>query len=222
MVRGTDIQKTYHQLPVLKKLSFEIQKGRITALAGPNGAGKTTLLKILAQIQKPDSGELIFEGGRDAFRERLGYVPQQNAFFYELTVKENLQYWQKGEGGLEAVAARFKLKEVLQKRAAALSGGLQRRLNMAIALINNPQFLIMDEPLTGVDITARMDFLGWMRDLKQNGLTILYSTHHTDEIKGIADDLIFLKEGELVFCGAIQKIGQEIDEFIFNSLANIK
>ncbi len=222
MVRATDIRKSYHQLPVLKKLSFEIKKGRITALAGPNGAGKTTLLKILAQIQKPDSGELVFEGGKDAFRERLGYVPQQNAFFYELTVRENLQYWQEGKDGLEAVTARFKLGDVLQKRASALSGGMQRRLNMAIALLNDPAFLIMDEPLTGVDIAARMDFLGWMRDLKQNGMTLLYSTHHTDEIKGVADDLIFLNEGEIVFCGAIEEIGQEIDEFIFNSLANPK
>jgi ABC-2 type transport system ATP-binding protein len=218
LVRGIAIQKSFRHVPVLKHSSFEVKTGAVTALAGPNGAGKTTLLKIVAQILRVDAGELVFAGDAAALREKTGYVPQQNAFFYELTARENLSYWQKGRGGFDDTVELLGLGFVLHKKASALSGGMQRRLNMAIALLNSPEFLIMDEPLTGVDITGRLDFLDFMLKLKQKGMTILYSTHHTDEIAGVADELILLNEGEVVFCGPVAGTGREIDEFIINTV----
>lgn len=211
MVCGTSIQKSYSGTSVLKSISFEIKKGCITALAGPNGAGKTTLLKIIAKIQKPDSGELNYDSD---VQDALGYVPQQNAFFYELTVEENLKYWMKNGRAYKNTVELLELAAVLKKRASTISGGMQRRLNMAIALIDDPQFLIMDEPLTGVDITTRQSFLQWMLSFKQKGMTILYSTHHTDEIEGIADELILMKEGEAVYCGEMTQAMPNLENFI--------
>lgn len=206
MVSASGLSKSFASVQVLKESTFSLSKGTITALAGPNGAGKTTLLKIVAQVLKPDTGTVTIEGGdaRD-FMPYIGYVPQQNAFFYELTVKDNLDYWfnQKDGGAYRQTVERLELAAVMQKKASSLSGGMQRRLNMAIALVNSPRLLIMDEPLTGVDIATRLLFMDWMRLFRQAGLTVFYSTHHTDEIIHTADALMLMRNGEIAYTGEI-------------------
>jgi len=135
----------------------------------------------------------------------IGYVPQQNAFFYELTVKDNLNYWfnRRDTASFAETVERLELAGVMNKKASALSGGMQRRLNMAIALVNSPKLLIMDEPLSGVDIATRLLFMKWMLVFKQNGLTIFYSTHHTDEIVGTADSLMLMRDGSVTYNGEV-------------------
>jgi ABC-2 type transport system ATP-binding protein len=196
---------------VLNHVSLDVPEGHILAIAGANGAGKTTLLKLLALILKPDCGRVLIRG-EDAsaapgrFRRMIGYVPQANAFFHELTVKENLEYWKNREGGLDA-AGRLGLTGVLGQRASSLSGGMQRRLNLALGLAGGPRVLIMDEPLTGVDVRTRVSILGWMTDLKGAGMTVIYSTHHADEIEGTADNLLVLREGTVTLRAEVAALG---------------
>jgi ABC-2 type transport system ATP-binding protein len=217
MVSASEISKTYSGVQVVKNCSFSLPEGSVTALAGPNGAGKTTLLKIVAQALKPDTGTVSIGGG-DArkFLPFIGYVPQQNAFFYELTVRENLNYWFNGtdQKAYGETVERLELSPLLAKKASALSGGMQRRLNMAVTLVNSPRLLIMDEPLTGVDVATRMLFMQWMRDLKRHGLTIFYSTHHSDEIAGTADSLFLMRGGALSIVPDIRD-GQNTERLIF-------
>jgi ABC-2 type transport system ATP-binding protein len=213
MITAQGLAKTYRKTRVLRDVSFHVPENHILAVAGANGAGKTTLLKMLALILKPDAGRILI-GGEDAggnpeaFRGRIGYVPQANAFFYDLSVEDNLAYWRDASRG-DGAAALLGLGGVMRKKASALSGGMQRRLNLALGLMNDPRILVMDEPLTGVDIATRFMILEWMAALKENGMTIVYSTHHTDEIAHTADSLLLLKEGSLTFNRPIEGLRGE-------------
>jgi ABC-2 type transport system ATP-binding protein len=210
MIQAQALTKSYRKRTVLNRVSFDIPRGHILAVAGANGAGKTTLLKLLALILKPTEGRVRIEG-EDAsktpgrFRRFIGYVPQANAFFHELTVKENLEYWASAGFGADT-AARLGLEGVLGQRASSLSGGMQRRLNLALGLMHSPRILIMDEPLTGVDIKTRASILGWMTQLKQMGMTVVYSTHHADEIDGTADSLLVLRDGAVTLHAAVSAL----------------
>ena len=203
MIAAQDLTKHYKKTCVLHQLSFAVPDRHILAICGANGAGKTTLLKTLALILKPDSGQVLIDG-RDAwvdpnkFRSQIGYVPQANALFPELTVKENLDYW-RAAGAAGDTVALLGLDGVLDQKASSLSGGMQRRLNLALGLMNGPRILIMDEPLTGVDIKTRQLILEWMTALKGKDITVIYSTHHTDEIAGTADGLLLMRKGRITY-----------------------
>jgi ABC-2 type transport system ATP-binding protein len=213
MLVAQGLSKTYGKNSVLENISFSVPKNHIFAVAGANGAGKTTLLKMLALILRPGSGRILINGEDAAtnpgpFRHMIGYVPQANAFFQELTVKDNLDYW-RGAGCNADAEAMLGLGSVMGKRASALSGGMQRRLNLALGLMSGPSLLVMDEPLTGVDVKTRLSILDWMVSLKDKGMTIIYSTHHTDEISHTADELLTLKDGAVSFCGSMEGLRGE-------------
>lgn len=207
MLEARDLAKSYGKNKVLKNISFHIPQKSILAVAGANGAGKTTLLKMLSLILRPDAGRVLILGqdafeAPEKFRSLIGYVPQTNAFFHELTVRENLDYWRGGKSGFDE-AVLLGLEAVLGKKASSLSGGMQRRLNLALGIMNGPSLLVMDEPLTGVDIRTRRQLLEWMAALRGMGLTVVYSTHHTDEIEGTADELLVLRDGLVTFFGPV-------------------
>lgn len=205
MITVKNLTKKYNKTTVLDHVSFTINKGSIVGIIGSNGAGKSTLISIIAGIVKPTQGEVIITDGR------IGYVPQEITLFPNFTVKENLNYWdtisnnhssKKRKENIKAIIEVAHLEGYLHKRVSKLSGGLKRRLNIAVSLLSHPEILIMDEPTVGMDISSRTEMVDFIKTLSSDGTTILYVSHHADEIEELCDHIICLKQGKLVFKGS--------------------
>jgi ABC-2 type transport system ATP-binding protein len=199
--------------PALAGLSLQVPAGTIYGLLGPNGAGKTTLMSILAGLIPADAGRIEI-GGLDVrralkrTRELIGYVPQQLAFYPSLTVAENLQVFAALSPGHIPARSTYcielaQLGDHLNKQARLLSGGLQRRLNLAIGLLGRPRLLLLDEPTAGVDPQSRHFMLDRIRSLRDEGLTIVYTSHHMEEIQKICERAAILDHGQLLAEGSL-------------------
>lgn len=211
MLKLEGITKSYKQDLILDGISFTLEKGKVLGVMGPNGAGKTTLLKIISLILSPDAGE-VHINGIDALRKPkllrplLAYVPQDMALFEELSVIDNLYYW--SEGSFKSQEAHFMqlldetgLSQVREKRVNTLSGGMKRRLNLAVALINKPELLIMDEPLVGMDIAQIKSMHQFFSKLAEQGMSQIISSHNAHHLLNIADELLILNHGKVRFQG---------------------
>jgi ABC-2 type transport system ATP-binding protein len=198
----------------LRGVSLEVRGGEIYALLGPNGAGKTTLVRAICGRLKPDAGAVRL-AGRDPFsdsqaRAALGLAPQALALYPQLTVAENLQTFAhlaglKGGAVADAVAHAMAVTHTTERAGSlvrVLSGGFQRRVNIAAAILANPKLLVLDEPTVGVDMPAREAIAEALRRLREAGVGILLVTHDLDQAEGLADRVGFLKDGEKVLEGA--------------------
>ena len=201
---------------VLRELSLEVPSGGIFGLLGPNGAGKTTLISILAGQLRAPAGSVTLDGAPlDEVRRRepssLGLVPQEFAFYPMLTCAENLRFFGavQGLGGarlrerVAAVAAFARIENVLARRAGELSGGLRRRLNLAIGLLTEPRILLLDEPTVGVDPQSRSFLLDSIRGLAGAGRTVLYTSHYMEEVEAICDHVAIIDAGQVLREGAL-------------------
>jgi len=197
--------------PALDDISLHIARGRVLGLLGPNGAGKTTLIAHLAGLQTIQQGEILFDGvplaaARTANPVRITLAPQEYAFFPMLSVAENLACFAsvcrlQGARQRERIAACLtvtQLEDFAAKRAEQLSGGLKRRLNLAIALLPEPELILLDEPTVGVDPQSRAFLLDAVRALAKAGTTVLYTSHYIEEIEAIADDVAILDHGRVL------------------------
>ena len=204
---------------VLHDLTLEIPTGGIFGLLGPNGAGKTTLISILAGQLRAPAGRIAFEGTPlEELRRRepaaLGLVPQDFAFYPMLTGAENLRFFAavQGLGGerlrerVAAVAAFARIENVLGRRAGQLSGGLRRRLNLAIGLLTEPRILLLDEPTVGVDPQSRAFLLESIRGLAASGRTIVYTSHYMEEVEAICDHVAIIDAGRVLRTGALDEL----------------
>ena len=185
MIEVTQIRKSYGKKKVLSDITFQVKPGECVAIAGKNGCGKSTLMQIMAGILKPDGGELCYFGKKAAyksstFRRFCGYVPQENPLMEELTVQDNLKLWE----------------DLLQTEVSKLSGGMKRRLSIACALVENPPFLLMDEPTTALDLYYKESIHQWMKTYQQKNGIILMTTHDESEIRN-ADRCLFMDEGKV-------------------------
>ena len=161
ILRAEGLCKSYGTVNALCEVSFSLKRGEVLGLFGLNGSGKSTLLDIVALAAKPDAGQIIFDGldvnsNLTAVRRRIGYVPQEIALFEELTVCENLLCWsklpgKKAKARAVEVAEKLNLHEIYGKKVAELSGGMKRRVNLAVALLGDPELMVLDEPFAGVD-----------------------------------------------------------------------
>jgi len=205
--------------PVLQDLSLSIQTGGIFGLLGPNGAGKTTLISILAgQLRAPAARITLGGEPLEALRRRepavLGVVPQEFAFYPMLTSAENLRFFAavQGLGGerlrerVAAVAAFARIENVLARRAGELSGGLRRRLNLAIGLLTEPRILLLDEPTVGVDPQSRAFLLESIHGLAAAGRSIIYTSHYMEEIEAICDHVAIIDAGRVLRAGALEEL----------------
>lgn len=203
----------------LQAVGFELLPGEVLGLLGPNGAGKTTLMSLLCGLLKPTRGEVFLLGqalsaGAGRLQSRIGFVPQEIALFPTLSVAKNLRFWGRLHGlsaveiasRSERLLARVGLAERASTVVKELSGGMKRRLNLAVALLHEPAALLLDEPTVGVDPQSRHSLLDLVRELADQGLSILYSTHYMEEAEAVADRVLVLDRGRPLALGTAAEL----------------
>ncbi len=205
--------------PALENVSFEARRGEVLGLLGPNGAGKTTLIAHLAGLLPIQDGNILIDGQllgavRAAQPTRIAVAPQEYAFYAMLTVGENLNCFA-GAGGLSphekkarvaASLAFAQLEHYRDVRAERLSGGLKRRLNLAIALLHKPEVLLFDEPTVGVDPQSRAFLLDTVKQLAKDGCTVIYTSHYMEEVEAIADRVVIIDHGRVLKSGTLHEL----------------
>jgi len=216
------LRKSYGALTVVKDLSLTINQGEIFAILGPNGAGKTTTVEILEGFRKADSGSIsvldtdpAIEGAAGlAWRNRIGIVLQSTQDTAELTVREALSHfasYYSDPRGVDDVIALVGLAEKADDRARTLSGGQRRRLDVGLGIIGRPELLFLDEPTTGFDPEARRAFWILIKQLKNEGTTILLTTHYLDEAESLADRVAVMNHGEILEVSTPALLGGRAD-----------
>ena len=207
-----NLTKSYKNNKVLDNLSLKIQKGSLFGLLGPNGAGKTTLVSIMNYLQACDSGEIDIFGydyqkDKKQIKQISSYVPQTYAFYPNLTAYENLEFFGALYGlknnelkkRIDYCVEVTSLEKFLDKRAHTYSGGVKRRLNIAIGLLNDPKILYLDEPTVGIDPQSRKYILDVIKQInKENKTTIIYTSHYMEEIEYLCDDIAILDNHKII------------------------
>lgn len=219
-IRTTGLVKRYGDVTAVDHLDLDIRQGELFALLGVNGAGKTTTIKMLSCLTKPTRGEAVVGGYCTAKEEKkvkqlIGVSPQETAVASGLSVKENLELIcgihgfskEKTQAKVKEVSGRFGLDVILQRKAGKLSGGWQRRLSIAMALISEPRILFLDEPTLGLDVIARHELWQTIRSLKGN-VTIILTTHYMEEAKTLSDRIGIMKDGKLLATGTVEELNQ--------------
>ena len=217
-IQTISLSKQYKKLTAVDSLSLEIREGELFSLLGVNGAGKTTTLKMLTCLTKPTSGDAIIGGYRlsgqiDQIKKLIGVSPQETAIAPNLTAKENLELIcgihgfsrEKTAAKIHELSKNFSLDPVLPRKAGKLSGGWQRRLSIAMALISEPQILFLDEPTLGLDVIARRELWDVIRSLKGK-VTIILTTHYMEEAEALSDRIGIMKNGRLLAVGTVEEL----------------
>ena len=211
MLEVKQISKRYGALTAVDGVSFHAQQGETVGLLGPNGAGKTTTVSIVAGLLRPDAGEVLVEGRRltgdtDPIKHKIGLVPQDLALYDELPAGDNLAFFAAlygldGAKARKAIGAALELVGLADRakdKAGTYSGGMKRRLNLAGALLHDPQILLLDEPTVGVDPQSRNAIFDNLETLKQRGKTLVYTTHYMEEAERLCDRLVIIDHGHVI------------------------
>ena len=228
-IKTTELVKRYKNLTAVDKLYLEIQQGELFSLLGVNGAGKTTTIKMLSCLTKPTGGEALV-GGYSTTKEPeqvkrlIGVSPQETAVAPNLSVKENLELIcgihsfskEKTEAKIRELSGQFALDTVLKRKAGKLSGGWQRRVSIAMALISEPQILFLDEPTLGLDVIARHELWETIRSLKGK-VTIILTTHYMEEAEALSDRIGIMKSGKLLAQGTVAELTAKANTNDFES-----
>lgn len=220
-IQTKGLTKRYKDVTAVDGLELSVQNGELFALLGVNGAGKTTTIKMLSCLSRPDAGDAFLCGKsilteREAVKSLIAVSPQETAVAPNLTVKENLCLMAGVHGfGKEKTAQKvaelteaFDLGNILSKRAGKLSGGWQRRLSIAMALISEPKILFLDEPTLGLDVLARSELWDHIRALKRK-ITIILTTHYMEEAEALSDRLGIMRSGKLLCVGTVDEIKEK-------------
>ncbi|OGO37032.1 MAG: hypothetical protein A2147_11270 [Chloroflexi bacterium RBG_16_57_8] len=206
-----NLHKSFNEHRAVNEVSFSIFKGEIFGLLGPNGAGKTTTIRILSTVLEPDHGDVVIGGhsitkNAEAVRQLIGVCPQELAFYPDLSAMENLVFFGRMVG-LDSKEARTQatahleqmgLLERAKGKVDKYSGGMKRRVNLAIALMGHPQLLFLDEPTVGIDPQSRNNIYETIVNLKKNGMTVLYTTHYMEEADRLCDRVAIMDGGKIV------------------------
>jgi ABC-2 type transport system ATP-binding protein len=216
MIKAEDLHKSFGSLKAVKGLSLTVRPGEVFGFLGPNGAGKTTTISMMIGLLEPDAGTVKIDGGGSPLdvkhRAKIGLAPQALALYEDLTGRENLSFF----GKLQNLSGR-KLKERVnwaldfvglaeraKDRAGTYSGGMQRRLNLAVALIHEPPILLLDEPTAGVDPQSRNALFENIQALREEGRTVVYTTHYMEEAERLCDRVGIIDHGELLALDTVE------------------
>ncbi len=221
------LSKKYKDVTAVDGLDLSVERGELFALLGVNGAGKSTTIKILTCLTQPTGGDAFVSGksvktSADEIKKIIGVSPQETAVAPNLTVKENLELMcgvsgflkKKRAEKISELCSRFDLGSVMNKRASNLSGGFQRRLSIAMALVNEPQILFLDEPTLGIDVLARSELWDNIRALKGK-TTVILTTHYMEEAEALSDRVGIMAKGKLLAIGTVEEIKQRTNETKF-------
>jgi ABC-2 type transport system ATP-binding protein len=209
-----NLHKSFGDLKAVDGISFEVAQGEIFSLLGPNGAGKTTTISMLSCLLRPDEGEALVMGhsikdDQMGVKSVLGVVPQEIALYNDLSARENLTFWGKMYG-LRGAPLKKRVNEVLEvigltdrakDRVGKYSGGMKRRVNIGVALLHKPKVIYMDEPTVGIDPQSRRNILDSVVALKNQGMTVLYTTHYMEEAQELSDHIAIMDTGKIIAYG---------------------
>ena len=217
-IRINNLRKEYDDVVAVNDLNLEIEEGELFSLLGVNGAGKTTTIKMLSTLTKPSSGDaFIYDysilSDDDKIKELIDISMQETAVARKLTVEENIEFYAKLSGQTkeeiertkEYVYNSFKLDKVAKKQALKLSGGWQRKLSIALALVTKPKILFLDEPTLGLDVIARRELWDTINKLKKE-MTIILTTHYMEEAEALSNRIGIMKDGDLLFVGTKEEL----------------
>lgn len=220
-IRTEHLSKRYKDILAVNRLDLAVEQGELFALLGVNGAGKTTAIKMLSCLTRPTGGEAWLEGKSilsqtGEVKQRIGVSPQETAVAPNLTAEENLLLMcgvhgfskEKSRQKAAELAAQLGLAPVLHRRAGKLSGGWQRRLSIAMALVSQPEILFLDEPTLGLDVLARSDLWDTVRSLKGR-ITIVLTTHYLEEAEALSDRVGVMKDGRLLALGTPEELKRQ-------------
>ena len=228
------LRKTFGEKTVVNGLSFKVNEEEILGFLGPNGAGKSTTISMITTILDFDEGKVLFEGREvnsddNDFKKILGYVPQDIALFNDLTAYENVKFFG-SLYGLKGSYLNNRVKEALELVGLydrkndypdSFSGGMKRRINIACSIVHKPKILIMDEPTVGIDPQSRNNILEVAKSLRDEGTTIIYTSHYMEEVEAICNRLIILDNGQIVESGYKDEIKTKYRSKGLNNLEEI-
>ena len=220
-----NLVKNYGDFKAVKGVSFDIEEGEIFSLLGPNGAGKTTTISMLSTLYAPTSGDATIGGHsitKDPMGVRgiIGVVPQDLALYEDLTARENLIFWGQMYN-LSGKSLTTRVDEVLEQigltdkakdRVKTYSGGMKRRVNIGVGLLHKPRLLFMDEPTVGIDPQSRRAILDTVKDLNNQGMTLLYTTHYMEEAEELSHRVGIIDHGEMIAIGTQKELTQQVGE----------
>lgn len=220
-IRTENLTKKYKNLTAVDSLKLSVKQGELFSLLGVNGAGKTTAIKMLSCLTKPSGGDAFLLGksivsDSAEVKSVIGVSPQETAVAPNLSVMENLKLMcgvhgfskEKRNTKINELSAQFDLTSVLDKKAGKLSGGWQRRLSIAMALISEPKILFLDEPTLGLDVIARSDLWNTIRSLK-GSVTIILTTHYMEEAEALSDRIGIMRDGRLLSLGTADELKKQ-------------
>lgn len=226
ILEAKDLHKQFDKVHAVQGISFAIRQGEIFSLLGPNGAGKTTTISMLSCLLAPSSGDAAIDGHSvrkepEAVKRSIGVVPQEIALYPDLTARENLAFWGRmyslrGEPLKQRIAAVLEiagLSERADEKIEKYSGGMKRRINIAVGLLHEPKVLYMDEPTVGIDPQSRRRILDTVLELNKKGLTVLYTTHYMEEAAEISDRIGIIDQGKLIAIGTQSELTKTVGEF---------
>ncbi|BES64124.1 ABC transporter ATP-binding protein [Gottschalkiaceae bacterium SANA] len=224
LVEIQGVEKHFGEIHAVDGIDMHVKKGEILGLLGPNGAGKSTTISMIATLLEPTEGTILFMGESiqadpKQIQNVLGFVPQEIALYPTLTGKENLQFWGRVYGlrgsklkeRISEISQVIGLDERLKDRVDTYSGGMKRRLNIGVALLHKPAFIIMDEPTVGIDPQSRSFILDTVRELRDQGSTILYTTHYMEEVESLCDRIYIMDHGKIIAEGTKESLTEMID-----------
>jgi ABC-2 type transport system ATP-binding protein len=217
MLEVNGLTKSYGKLTAVSGVSFRVNAGETIGLLGPNGAGKTTTVSVIAGLLSPDSGEVLIEGKQvksdtDSVKLKIGLVPQDMALYDQLSARDNLTFFAalyslagtKAKQAMDDALSLVGLSDRANDKVKEFSGGMKRRLNLAAALLHDPQILLLDEPTVGVDPQSRNAIFDNLEVLKKRGKTLIYTTHYMEEAERLCDRIVIIDHGKVIADDTLQ------------------
>lgn len=220
-----NLSKSFGDVHAVRGVSFGIRRGEIFSLLGPNGAGKTTTISMLSCLIEPTAGDAHIDGHSirkepQEVKQAIGVVPQEIALYQSLSAYENLRFWGQmyGMGGktlqqrIDEVLQVVGLADRAKDRIDTFSGGMKRRINIAVGLLHRPRLVFMDEPTVGIDPQSRRNILDTVKDLNRQGMTVLYTTHYMEEAQELSDRIGIIDHGELIALGTQDELSELVGQ----------